>query len=122
MRNKHIIYHPGEINKVRDLPRHPGVVATITDPREGSSVRTDDLPGSVFVWNFGQQPAREAVVSAKTISSIKYTRVIEYILQRMREGLKAATHIQQMNWHRPCAACLTPVHMHMRMRGHPLLL
>ncbi|EFJ52946.1 hypothetical protein VOLCADRAFT_30886, partial [Volvox carteri f. nagariensis] len=40
------IYHPGEVNKVREIPQHPEVVVTHTDSPQ------------LYVWNMDQQPNR----------------------------------------------------------------
>uniref|UniRef100_A0A061SCG6 Histone-binding protein RBBP4 n=1 Tax=Tetraselmis sp. GSL018 TaxID=582737 RepID=A0A061SCG6_9CHLO len=40
------IYHPGEVNKIRELPQHPTIVVTHTD--------SPDL----FVWDMARQPER----------------------------------------------------------------
>lgn len=46
------IVHPGEVNKVLDLPHHPSMVATHSDSPD------------VYVWDFDAQPDRAADLAA----------------------------------------------------------
>jgi histone-binding protein RBBP4 len=38
------IVHPGEVNKIRELPQHPEIIVTHTDAPE------------LYVWNVDRQP------------------------------------------------------------------
>ncbi|GLI70202.1 hypothetical protein VaNZ11_015014 [Volvox africanus] len=40
------VYHPGEVNKVREIPQHPEIVVTHTDSPQ------------LYVWNMDRQPDR----------------------------------------------------------------
>ncbi|GIL85595.1 hypothetical protein Vretimale_13300 [Volvox reticuliferus] len=55
------IYHPGEVNKVRELPQHPEIVVTHTDSPQ------------LYVWNMDRQPDRRpppaGLATIKTRSS-----------------------------------------------------
>ncbi|KAG2502120.1 hypothetical protein HYH03_000612 [Edaphochlamys debaryana] len=54
------VHHPGEVNKVRELPQHPEVVVTHTDSKK------------LFVWNMERQPDRRP--QAAGLSSAKSRR------------------------------------------------
>ena len=44
-----VVYHPGEVNKIRELPQHPSLVVTHTDAPQ------------LYVWNLDRQPNRAQV-------------------------------------------------------------
>ena len=46
MRDVKTVVHPGEVNKIRELPQHPEVLVTHTDAPE------------LYVWNIEKQPAQ----------------------------------------------------------------
>lgn len=48
-----VIIHPGEVNKVREIPQHPSVVVTHTDAPQ------------LYVWNTDTQPHRNAEKGAE---------------------------------------------------------
>ncbi|GFR43307.1 hypothetical protein Agub_g4373, partial [Astrephomene gubernaculifera] len=60
------IYHPGEVNKVRELPQHPQLLVTHTDS------------SSLFLWNMERQPDRRpagaGLAGAGTSTGGKSTR------------------------------------------------
>lgn len=51
------LVHPGEVNKLLDIPQHPNVVVTHSDTAD------------VFVWNFDAQPDRGAALTARAYDS-----------------------------------------------------
>ena len=51
------LVHPGEVNKLLDIPQHPNVVVTHSDTAD------------VFVWNFDAQPDRGAALQARAYDS-----------------------------------------------------
>ena len=53
------LVHPGEVNKLLDVPQHASVVVTHSDTP------------NVYVWNFDAQPDRGAALAAKTNDSRK---------------------------------------------------
>lgn len=61
------IFHPGEVNKVLDVPQHPGIVITHSDSPD------------VYVWNFNAQPDRAADVTGATATQRK-TSVADVVL------------------------------------------
>ncbi|KAL6755216.1 WD40 repeat-like protein [Haematococcus lacustris] len=46
IKEQKVIFHPGEVNKIREVPGHPQLVVTHTDAPE------------VYVWNVDKQPHR----------------------------------------------------------------
>ncbi|GLC77757.1 hypothetical protein PLESTB_000958500 [Pleodorina starrii] len=53
------IYHPGEVNKVRELPQHPELVVTHTDSPK------------LYVWNMDSQPDRRPKSAGVAAASAK---------------------------------------------------
>ncbi|KAK9838348.1 hypothetical protein WJX81_006464 [Elliptochloris bilobata] len=52
------ILHPGEVNKIREVPGHSEVVVTHTDSKE------------LYVWHTGRQPNRKEKVTASAALSV----------------------------------------------------
>jgi hypothetical protein len=49
IRDTQVLVHPGEVNKIRELPQHPNVIVTHTDdPR-------------LYVWNLERQPNHKKI-------------------------------------------------------------
>eukprot|EP00798_Chlamydomonas_sp_ICE-L_P030922 gene30922-35977_t len=46
IKDQKVVFHPGEVNKIREIPQHPGLVVTHTDSPE------------LFLWNMDKQPSR----------------------------------------------------------------
>eukprot|EP00195_Chlamydomonas_chlamydogama_P006777 CAMPEP_0202905910 /NCGR_PEP_ID=MMETSP1392-20130828/36561_1 /ASSEMBLY_ACC=CAM_ASM_000868 /TAXON_ID=225041 /ORGANISM="Chlamydomonas chlamydogama, Strain SAG 11-48b" /LENGTH=458 /DNA_ID=CAMNT_0049594215 /DNA_START=185 /DNA_END=1558 /DNA_ORIENTATION=+ len=47
IKDQKVIFHPGEVNKMRDIPQHPELIVTHTDSPE------------LYLWNMDKQPARQ---------------------------------------------------------------
>jgi histone-binding protein RBBP4 len=59
-----IIFHPGEVNKIRELPQFPTIVVTHTDAAE------------LYVWATDKQPDRsQDPVSPSPFQSITHTAI-----------------------------------------------
>ncbi|CAD7695435.1 unnamed protein product, partial [Ostreobium quekettii] len=52
------IIHPGEVNKLRDVPQHPDLIVTHTDAPE------------LFVWNVDKQPVRSGPADRRSHASV----------------------------------------------------
>ncbi|GAX75310.1 hypothetical protein CEUSTIGMA_g2755.t1 [Chlamydomonas eustigma] len=46
IKDQRIVYHPGEVNKIREIPQHPELLVTHTDSPE------------LYLWNMEKQPNR----------------------------------------------------------------
>uniref|UniRef100_A0A7S3VQR3 Histone-binding protein RBBP4-like N-terminal domain-containing protein n=1 Tax=Dunaliella tertiolecta TaxID=3047 RepID=A0A7S3VQR3_DUNTE len=64
LREEKVLFHPGEVNKIREIPQHPGLVVTHTDAPE------------VLLWNVDKQPHRPREKKNKLQESIPDMKLV----------------------------------------------
>ena len=71
------LVHPGEVNKLLDIPQHPSIVVTHSDCPD------------VYVWNFDAQPDRGGALASKSFDS-KNPSIADAILKGHTENAEFA--------------------------------